>query len=164
MSIRGGLVTVLGAALVIWAGWGPYHARPGLTAPAASRAPELTRPATPTLPPTARDILEGGALLDLKAEQRARLRALDARWAAESAAADTQLRATTDEFARFMEAARGAGRTNLADIQRRSAEISELSADMREERRRHADAAAAILTDWQRGRLGNVSRQPARGE
>ena len=164
MSIRGVLVTALGAALVIWATWGPYHARPGLTAPAASRTPVLTRPTMPALPPTAGDILDRGTLLDLKTEQRARLRALDARWAAESAAADARLRAATEEFARFMEAARGAGRTNLADIQRRSAEISELSAEMREERRRHADAAAAILTDWQRGRLGNVSRQPARGE
>ena len=155
---------MLAAALVIWASWGPFHAGPGLKGPAVSRTPVLTRPAMPAPPPTAREILDRGALLDLRAEQRTRLRALDARWAPESAAADARLRVATDEFARFMEDARGAGRANLADIQRRSAEISELSAEMREHRRRHADAAAAILTDWQRGRLSDVSHQPPRGE
>jgi hypothetical protein len=164
MSLRGSLVTVLAAALVIWASRGSFHARPGLTAPSAARTPVLTRPAMPAPPPTARDILDHGALLHLKAEQRARLRALDARWTAESAAAEAGLRAATDEFARSMEQARAAGRTSLTDIQRQSAEIGELGAEMRDARRRHADAAAAILTEWQHGRFRDIGRVPARGE
>ena len=123
----------------------------------------MMRPAVVALPPTARDILGGAALLDLKAAQRTRLRALDATWTSESTAAQADLDAATAEFSRFMDEARATGRTSLPEIQRRAAEIGELSAALRQRRQRHAEAATAILDEWQRTRLEQVTRPVASG-
>lgn len=164
MSIRQHSLTAATVALVIaGAGWAILQApteRPKLSLP---EPVAITRPAAAALPPTARDILDGGALLDLKAAQRTRLRALDATWASESTAAQGQLDAAMAEFSRFMDEARATGRTSLQEVQRRSAEISGLSAALRERRRRHAAAAAAVLNEGQRTRLGQVTRPVASG-
>jgi hypothetical protein len=147
-------------AAVGWTIFQPQAERPKVSVPSPVA---LARPAPMALPPTARDILDGGVLLDLKAAQRTRLRALDAAWARESAAAQAALDAATADFSRFMDEARATGRTSLQEIQRRSAEISDLSATLRERRQRHVEAAAAILTDWQRPKLGEVTRAVAAG-
>lgn len=123
----------------------------------------MMRPAVAALPPTARDILGGAALLDLKAAQRTRLRALDVTWTSEFTAAQADLDSATAEFSRFMDEARATGRTSLPEVQRRAAEIGELSAALRQRRQRHAEAAAAILDEWQRARLGQVTRPVASG-
>jgi hypothetical protein len=73
----------------------------------------------------------------------ARLRALDATWTSESTAAQADLDAATAEFSRFMDEARATGRTSVQEVQRRAAEIGELSAALRQRRQRHAEAAAA---------------------
>jgi hypothetical protein len=145
------------ALVIVAAGWTVLQGRAerpkrSLPTPAA-----ITRPAPMALPPTARDILDGGVLLDLKVAQRTRLRALDATWARESAAAQAELDAAMADFSRFMDEARATGRTSLQEIQRRSAEISESSTTLRECRQRHVEAAAAILTDWQRTKLGEAT-------
>ena len=164
MSIRRHSLTAVTLALVAAAaGWAIIEApteRPRLSAP---KPGAITRPALAAMPPTARDILDGGAMLDLKTGQRTRLRALDATWASESAAARAQLDAAVAEFSRFMDEARATGRTSLQEVQRRSAEFSELSAALRERRQRHAEAAAATLTEWQRTRLRQVTRPVASG-
>ena len=157
MSIRQS--SLAAAALVIVAvGWTILQARPEHPQLSLPRSAAITRPAPVALPPTARDILDGGVLLDLTAAQRTRLRALDATWASQSAAAQAELDAAMASFSKFMDETRATGRTSLQEIQRRSGEISELSAALREQRRLHAHAAAAILTDWQRSRLGEVQR------
>jgi len=163
MSIRQSSLAAAAALVIVAVGWTVLQGRAerpkrSLRTPAA-----ITRPAPLALPPTARDILDGGVLLDLKAAQRTRLRALDATWASYSAVAQAEFDAAMADFSRYMEEARTTGRTSLPAIQQRSAEISELSAALREQRRLHADAAAAILTDWQRARLGEVTRAVAAG-
>lgn len=163
MNIRRHSLTVATVALIIaGAGWAIIQApteRPKRSRPERAA---ITRPA-PASPPSARDILDAAALLDLKTAQRIRLRALDATWGSESAAAQEQLNESMADFSRFMDEARAAGRTSLQEIQHRSAEISELSAALRERRQRHAEAAAAILTEWQRTRLTQATRPVASG-
>ena len=163
MRIRQPALAAASALLIVAVGWTIFRARterPQLSLP---RSAPITRPAPVALPPTAREILEGGVLLDLNAAQRTRLRALDATWARESGAAQAELDAAMADFSRFMDEAHATGRTSLQEIQRGSAEISTLSAALREQRRLHAAAAAAILTDWQRTRLGEVTQAAAAG-
>ena len=163
MSIRQYSLAATAALVIVAVGWTIFEARaerPKLSLP---RSVAITRPAPVALPPTARDILYGGVLLDLNAAQRTRLRELDATWARPSAAAQAELDAAIASFSKFMDAARATGRTSLQEIQRRSSQISELSAALREQRRLHTDAAAAILTDWQRARLGEVIPAVAAG-
>jgi hypothetical protein len=163
MSIRQYSLVATAALVIAAVGWTifrPQAERPKVSLPSPVA---IARPAPMTLPPTARDILDGGVLLGLKAAQRKRLRALDATWARESAAAQAELDAAIADFSRFMDETRATGRTSLQEIQRRSAEISELSATLRERRQRHVEAAAAILTDWQRTKLGDVTRAVAAG-
>jgi len=157
MSIRQHSLTAATALAIVAVGWTLFQARgdrPKLSLP---RPAAITRPARVALPPTARDILGNGLLLDLTGAQETRLRALDATWTREVTAIQAQLDAATADFARFMDEARGRGRISMPEIQQHAAEISELSAELRERRRIHAEAAAAILTEWQRSRLGGVS-------
>ncbi len=164
MSIRQYSLGATVALVIVAAGWTIFQARSERPKMSVPSSVAIARPATPVvLPPTARDILHGGVLLDLKAAQRTRLRALDATWARQSAAAEAALAAALADFSRFMDEARATGRTSLQEIRHRSAEISELSATLREGRQRHTEAAAAILTDWQRTRLGEVTRVGAAG-
>jgi hypothetical protein len=164
MRIRWSVMTVPVAVAVLGVSWGWFQAGGTHAGRVARPVPALTRAAPPAPPPTAQDILDRGAVLDLKADQRTRLRALEAKWTTVSAAADAELQAALGEFSRFMDEARAAGRTSVAEIQRRSAEIGELSAALREQRRRHAEAASEILTEWQRARLHELGISPARGE
>jgi hypothetical protein len=141
---------------IVAVGWMVLSPRRPRPSPLVPTLTTVSRPAPATLPPTARDILEGGMLLDLREAQRTRLRALDAEWTKQSAAAQARLDGAVADFARFMDEARG-GRTSLSEIQRHSAEISALSADLRERRRVHAEASAGVLTARQRGRLDGLT-------
>ena len=161
MSMRQHSLTATVALVLVAVGWTVFQAR--AERPKLPRPVAINRPAPMVSPPTAHDILDGGALLDVKAAQRAQLRALDARWVSESAGFQAQLDAATAEFSRFMDEARATGRTRLQEIQRRSAEIGELSAALRHRRQLHTEAAAAVLTDWQRARLGDIPRVVASG-
>jgi len=163
MSIRQYSLAVTAALVVGAVGWTIVQPRAERSKLALPSPVAIARPAPVALPPTARDLLDGGVLLDLKAAQRMRLRALHAAWARQSSAAQAALDAAMVDFSRFMDEARASGRTSLPEIQHRSAEISELSAALRERRQRHAEAAAAILTDWQRTRLGEMTRVGAAG-
>ena len=115
------------------------------------------RPAPPPAPaPSAREILDRGQALGLSREQAVRLGALDGLWREES----TGLQAPIDEeqraFSAFMREAQSGRGASLQEIQRRSAELSELSATLREARWRHGLAAAAVLTEQQRRRQGDM--------
>ena len=163
MNIQQHSLTAAAALAIVAVGWALFQARADRPKLSLPRPVAITRPAPVALPPTARDVLDSGMLLDLTWDQLTRLRALDATWTRESAAIQAQLDAATAEFSRFMDEARGSGRTSLPRIQRRSAELSELSAALRERRRVHAEAAAAILTHWQRTRLSEVTKTVAAG-
>jgi hypothetical protein len=163
VSIRQSALATAAALVIVAVGWTVLQGRAERPKQSLPTPAAITRPAPLALPLTARDILNGGVLLDLKAAQRRRLRALDATWARESAAAQAALDAATADFSRFMDEARATGRTSLQEIQRRSAEISDLSATLRERRQRHIEAAAASLTDRQRTKLGEVTRAVAAG-
>jgi hypothetical protein len=164
MSTRQYSLAMAAALVIVAGGWAMFQARAERPHLSQARPVAIMRPAPVALPPTARDILDRGVLLDLKAAQRTRLRALDATWARESTGAQAELDAATADFSRFMDEARGTGRTSLPEIQRRSAVISELSATLRERRQRHVEAAAATLTEGQRTTLAKLTRAVAAGE
>jgi hypothetical protein len=115
------------------------------------------RPAPSELAPlTAGDILARSAALSLTRGQRTRLEALARESKAESSRPEADLDAATAEFARFMDEARRGRGASLPEIQRRSADVRELSAALREERRRHGEAAAGVLTERQRTTLART--------
>ncbi len=116
----------------------------------------------PRVPPSAREILERGAALSLTAEQTRRLEALAREWSSESAGLDASLQAATADFSRFMSEAQAGRGASLQEIQRRSADVSQLGALARERRRRHGEAAAGLLTDRQRVTLAQGPGQALR--
>ena len=130
---------------------GPPRPAPALSAP---------RPAAlPSAPPTAREILDQAGTLDLRGEQIVRLNALDRLWTSELSGLQARVDAAEREFSVFASESRGAKRAGLAEIQRRSAEFGQLSAELRERRQHHSDAALGVLAEWQRQRLAQ-SRRP----
>ena len=150
------LAVVVGYALT----QGPA-ARPAPAPPAGAAAAPRIPPPRPL--PSAREILDRGAMLSLSAEQQRRLEALERAWSAESARLETELQAATAEFSRFMSEARATRGASLQEIQRRSADIRELGAELREQRRRHGEAAAQNLANWQRRRLAHTGPDPSGG-
>ena len=151
------LVTVAVAYAVL--ADGPRHPAPGVE----RRADAVKRPALPPPPPAAREVLGRGAALSLRAEQVARLEALDREWRSQPGRLEADLDAAMAEFSRFMDEAHAGRGTTLAEIQRRSAEIATLGRALREERRLHGEAVARLLTDGQRERLGQMAPPAARG-
>ena len=145
------------AALALLIVAGAYFAdqgrmnRPGPPRPAAS-VPAV-RPAGPPVPPAAREILDRRAVLDLRAEQIARLETLDQLWTREASGLEAMLRDAERQFSVFATEAQQQKGASLPEIQRRSAEFSQLSAELRERRRHHADVALGVLTERQRQRL-----------
>lgn len=139
------LAVGLGYALVQGKAARPAPPRPtGVVA-----APRIPPPAAPA----ARQILGRGMALSLTADQKRRLEILAGEWASESARLEAELQAATAEFSRFMGEAQGSRGTSVQEIQRRSADVSELSALLRERRRLHGEGAAGLLADWQRAKL-----------
>ena len=128
------------------------------------RAEASARPtAPPVLPPTARDILNQADRLSLTKTQRQRLAALDHQWREGSQGLQAEVEAATQEMAQFLQASRDGRGANLAEIQRRSSVYQRSSAALREERRRHAEAAAEVLTKSQRETLPYQSETTSPG-
>jgi hypothetical protein len=123
--------------------------------PASPRPP--TRPAAlpsrPALPPTAGEVLERADELRLSWEQVRRLSAMEQEWSAETARLEAAMRTASAEFERFAAAAKAGGGASLPEIQRRSAELQRLGAELREGRRAHSRQALELLTDAQRSTL-----------
>ena len=124
---------------------------PRLPAPALSAA----RPAAlPAAPHTAREILDRTVMLDLWGHQLVRLEALDRLWRREISGLEAAIHEAERELSGFMKEAQGSkGATSIQEIQRRSLEFTQLSADLRERRQAHSEAALRVLADWQRHRL-----------
>jgi hypothetical protein len=112
-------------------------------------------PVRPAPPPLARDVLASG--LPLSAAQHRELEALATQWERESTPLAAAVSAAADEFDRFAAAAKAAGRTSLAEVQQRSAELRELSAELWAHRQVQGDGALAVLTDAQRRQLQTMS-------
>jgi hypothetical protein len=126
--------------------------RPGPPRP----APVLSAarpPAWPPAPPTATDILDQRVALDLRGDQIVRLKALDRLWTREVRGVTAMIHEAEREWAVFVSDAQGGKRASLPEIQRRSAEFGQLSAELRERRQHHSEAALRVLDDWQRPRL-----------
>ena len=142
------MLVAVGIGYAMSQGWGERPAPRLQPGPSA-----IVRPMPPP-PPSARELLEGGVALSLTEGQAARLQNLDQQWRRESAELEQAVQAAGDDFARFMRDAQAAGRMGIQEIQQRAAELSGLSASLRERRRLHGEAAAAVLARAQRQRLG----------
>lgn len=115
------------------------------------------RPVPPPAPaPSARDIFDRGPAVGLSSEQAARLRALDAGWRRQSRELQAAIDDEERQFSAFMKEARDGRGASLPEIQRRSANLRELSATLREARWRHGLASAEVLTEQQRRTQGDV--------
>jgi hypothetical protein len=136
------------------------HARPG---PRLVPWPAEARPIVRPLPPTARVILDRGAELSLTRDQMARLEALDQRWQAESVGLEDAVQREEEAFRRFMQEAQAAGKTSAQEIQRRSADLRELSETLRERQQQHAEAAREVLTESQRQILPTLAASAGHG-
>jgi hypothetical protein len=152
MTRGGRSIVVAGVAmLAVVAGWRPSR---------ASSAPRFAWPGAPcrrSAGPAAlaRDVLASG--LSLSAAQHRALVALATQWERESTALEAAVGAAAEEFDRFAASAKAAGRTSLAEVQQRSAELRELSAELRAHRQVQGDGALAVLTDAQRRQLQTTS-------
>ena len=143
------MLVAVGIGYALSQGWGERPAPRLQPRPSA-----IVRPMPPPPPPSARELLGRGAALSLTEGQAARLRDLDQQWSRESAELEQAVQAAGDDFARFMRDAQAARRMSIQEIQQRTAEFSGLSASLRERRRLHGEAAAAVLARAQRQRLG----------
>jgi hypothetical protein len=132
--------------------------RPGPPRPAPALS--AARPAAlPPAPPTASEILDQRVTLDLRGDQIVRLKALDRLWTREISGLTAMIHEAEREFSVFASDAQGTRGASLPEIQRRSAEWSQLSAELRERRQHHSDAALRVLAEWQQQRLAQ-SRAP----
>ena len=151
---RGGrsivVASVVMLAVVAW-----LAAPPGVQRAPLRVARSAVPPVWPAPPPLARDVLASG--LSLSAAQHRELEALASQWERESTALEAAVGAAAEEFDRFAAAAKAAGRTSLAEVQQRSAELRELSAELRAHRQVQVDGALAVLTDAQRRQLQTTS-------
>jgi hypothetical protein len=102
------------------------------------------------LPSTAGEILGRAETLRLRPEQTARLRTLAEEWRAETGPLEAALQAASAEFDRFAAEARKGGGASVPELQRRSADLQALSAELRERRAAHSLRAEETLTDAQR--------------
>lgn len=143
-------LVALAAAYVLWQG---RLERPTPRLPAGS-APVI-RPASPSQVPrsaTAREILDRAVALELSDRQVNRLHALDRLWTNEEARLEAAIREAEGEVAIFMEEAKASRGASVQEIQRRSAELRNLGALLRERRQQHSDASVGLLAGWQRQR------------
>jgi hypothetical protein len=89
----------------------------------------------------------------LRPEQTTRLRTLDRAWRADVASLGAALQAASAEFERFVAEARRGGGASVPELQRRSADLQALSAELRERRAAHSLQAIEILTEAQQDAL-----------
>ncbi len=152
------VVTALAVAYIVAQGaW--QRPAPRLERPAQTERPR----ALPSQPPSARDILARRGELALSGTQVARLEALDREWQQASTALGTTIEAARAGFSRFM-AERTVRSASVQEIQRQSEEFRELSAELRQRRLDHAQAAAALLTETQRHTLAVARPGATSGE
>ena len=150
MSLRNRYLVTTLALLAIGLGFGlsQWRARPSaLPKPPARDARVAARPAHPL---TAGEVLSRAEALQLRPEQAARLRTLDRAWRADVESLEAALRAASAEFEQFVAAARKGGGASVPELQRRSADLQALSAELRERRAAHSRQAVETLTDAQR--------------
>lgn len=153
MSLRLRYLSTTLVLVAVGLGYAVIQGRAARPAPRFPGRPAAASQPVPPPSPTAREILGREAVLSLTADQKTRLAALDRRWREQSAPLEAAVLEAEREFSRFMEEAKTSGRTSIQEIQRRSADVRELSATLRERRLLHAEAATQILTEAQRGRL-----------
>jgi hypothetical protein len=91
--------------------------------------------------------------LDLRRDQVVRLKALDRSWRSESSALTAMIHDAERDFSIFASKAQGTRKASLPEIQQQSADFRQLSAELRERRQHHSDAALRVLDEWQRQRL-----------
>jgi Spy/CpxP family protein refolding chaperone len=142
------IMSVLAAVYLLW--------QQAPARPAPPRPPKAAR--APALAPryTARDLL--ATSLALQSLQVRRLEALARTWDEERRPLERSLAMAQGEFEEFMADATRGNRVRLDDVQARSVELRQLSAELREARAAHEVAAVAVLTPEQRAAL---SRRPA---
>jgi hypothetical protein len=104
-------------------------------------------------PPTAREILDRAVALELSDHQVIRLHAQDRLWAGEASRLEAAIREAEGEVTAFMEEAKVSRGASVQEIQRRSTDLRNLGALLRERRQQHSDAAVGLLAEWQRRRL-----------
>ena len=125
-----------------------------LTKPSPPRpARAATASARLSLPPTAREILDRAQELQLSRDQVVRLDALDQRWKAETADLNAAIQDASAQFERFMSGARTGRGASLEEVQRHSADLRALSAELRERRNIHSARAVEMLSGPQQERL-----------
>jgi hypothetical protein len=115
------------------------------------------------VPPTALEVLERTGELGLDADQVRRLQRLASEWTADVAGLEAALREAQAEFEQFAAAAKAGGGASLPEIQRRSADLQGVSAELRERRSAHSRRALEVLTDVQRAVLRAESSYPSGG-
>jgi len=98
-------------------------------------------------------MLERAGDLRLSAQQARRLRDLDREWQTESQPLEAAMRDASAAFAEFMAKARDGRGASLAEMQRQSADLRALSAELRERRALYSAQAIAALSEAQRQRL-----------
>ena len=152
MSLRTRYLVTTLALLAIGLGFGLSQGR---TRPAPARPPARAAHAPPrlVLPPTAEEILGRAEALQLGPEQATRLRALNREWRAETGQLEAAFQAVSAELEQFTTEARKGSGASMTELQRRSADLRALSAELRERRAAHSLRAVEVLTGVQRDLL-----------
>jgi len=153
MKVRSRYLATTVAVLAIGLGFGlgQWRVRPAAVFKPPARDARV--PARPAQPPTAGEVLSRAEALRLRPEQTTRLRTLDRAWRADVASLGAALQAASAEFERFVAEARRGGGASVPELQRRSADLQALSAELRERRAAHSLQAIEILTEAQQDAL-----------
>jgi hypothetical protein len=152
MSVRNRYLATTLAVLAIGLGLGLSQWRPR-PAPPRPAVHADARPARPAAPLTAGEILGRSDTLHLSPQQAGRLQELDRQWQTESGQLHEAIRMASAEFERFVTEARSGGGASVPELQRRSADLQALGAELRERRAAHSRQAVETLTDAQRDAL-----------
>jgi hypothetical protein len=162
MSVRTRYLATTLALLTVGLGFAvsQWRDRP---APPRPQARLAALPLRPALPPTAEEVLKRADELRLSPEQVQRLSVLKREWALETERLEEAVRLASAEFEQFAAAAKGGGGTSLQEIQRRSADLRDLSAELRERRDAHSRQVLELLTDSQRTMLSAGSLHSSGG-
>jgi len=146
----------LGIVAVAYFGYQSRMDRPGPSRPAPSLSAARAA-ALPPAPPIAAEILDQSMTLGLRGDQVVRLKALDRLWRGEISGLTAMIHGAARDFSIFASKAQGT-KASLPEIQQRSAEFRQLSAELRERRQQHSNAALSVLDEWQRQRLASSRR------
>lgn len=153
MSLRTRYLATTLALVAVGLGFGlsQWRPRPGPPKPPPMHTGGL--PARPALPPTVDQILERADDLRLSPRQARRLRDLDREWRVDRQPLEQAVRDAQDGFAAFMTKAREGRGASIAEMQRESADLRAVSAELRERRALHSAQALAVLSEHQRQQL-----------